>query len=79
MFVMGNPPHNSRCFRSNTGPFARGLKNIGNTCFLNCVLQAISSCPPFIKYLCDLDPQRDIPFTLGLKNCLRGKYTTNYI
>lgn len=54
------------------GPFARGLKNIGNTCFLNSVLQAISSCPPFIRFLVELDPHRDIPFTLGLKNCLRG-------
>ena len=57
-----------------TGTFARGLKNIGNTCFLNSVLQAISSCPPFIRYLADLDPHRDIPFTLGLKNCLRGDF-----
>ncbi|RXG54946.1 Ubiquitin carboxyl-terminal hydrolase 30 [Armadillidium vulgare] len=28
-----------------------GLINVGNTCYVNCILQALSSCPSFIRWL----------------------------
>jgi len=30
-----------------------GLINLGNTCFVNCVLQALASCPQYVSYLDD--------------------------
>jgi len=31
-----------------------GLFNDGNTCFLNCVLQALASCPSFYNWTCEV-------------------------
>lgn len=58
----------------NGGPICtRGLKNIGNTCFLNCVLQAVSSCPLFVAHINAVanDPESGL-FVNQLNRCVVG-------
>lgn len=36
-----------------------GIRNIGNTCFLGCLLQGLASLQPFLRHLRKLDPRPD--------------------
>jgi hypothetical protein len=35
------------------------LKNLGNTCFMNCILQALGSSPAFVSYLRHIQGELD--------------------
>ena len=53
---------------------ARGLKNLGDTCYLNSVLQALSSCSSFLDYISKLryEQVRGVTFASQLKKCLNA-------
>ncbi len=36
----------------------KGLKNIGNTCYFNSVLQAVASCPSFMTHLNQIETNK---------------------
>ena len=37
-----------------------GLRNLGNTCYLNCIVQSLLSVPPFIAYFHDQFVESDV-------------------
>jgi len=63
-------------FDDNNNVYPRGLKNLGNTCYLNSILQSISSCPSFINYLEFINDNSNYNintlFTTTLLKCIRG-------
>ena len=65
--------------------YPRGLKNLGNTCYLNSILQALSSCPSFIHYIKVINDSSDqldndnktkssSLFTTQLLHCIKGAF-----
>jgi len=53
--------------------YTRGLANLGNTCFLNSILQAVASCPSFLSYIEAMTSVAGVAgvFTEKLHRCLR--------
>lgn len=66
-------PHQSQHF-TGTAKGVRGLRNLGNTCFLNSVLQAVSSCPSFVAHVQSLSELGggSGTFSKHLHHCLTG-------
>lgn len=65
IFVPGGPVKNSVGVSPNSVlPRARGLNNLGNTCFFNSVMQCLSATHPFVRCLdthCQKGAQLNIP------------------
>ncbi|XP_051140705.1 ubiquitin carboxyl-terminal hydrolase 27 isoform X2 [Andrographis paniculata] len=64
-----------------------GLENLGNNCFLNVVLQALSSCPSFWKYLLEMveehgsfsyDGDEDMPLVTSLASLVEELRTVRH-
>lgn len=52
----------------------RGIRNYGNTCFLNSVLQAFASTPSLNAYLSEIDPKSlpSLKFNKNLRDCMEA-------
>lgn len=51
----------------------RGIKNLGNTCYINAILQCLASIPAFMRYLRDKQPEScNTPFAFQLLTLLES-------
>ena len=46
------------CVWADQKPIGRGLSNLGNTCYLNSVLQCLAYSPPFAQYMIKAEPSK---------------------
>jgi ubiquitin C-terminal hydrolase len=71
--IVGQPIATGECFLASLLSKAGivGIRNLGNTCYMNSVLQCISHLPPFVTYF--LSPYNYQPH-INNSSALKGKF-----
>lgn len=61
------------------GPSLTGLINLGNTCYLNSIIQSLFSCKIFVKSIIELELNRSVSSENSYLNQLQNVFTQMYL